>query len=84
MVNTAGTGEDKAVTQKGVQAAIDQLDATQSGTGTNVSVTVVEDKGKLKSVTVSDDTAKASHTHGNITNDGKIGSDSGKPLIQIK
>ena len=72
LVSTAGTGEDKAVTQKGVQAAIDQLNATQSDTGTNVSVTVVEEKGKLKSVTVTDDTAKAVHSHGNITSDGKV------------
>jgi len=72
LVSTAGTSEDKAVTQKGVQAAIDQLDASQSDTGTNVTVTVVEEDGKLKSVTVTDDTATASHTHGNITNDGKV------------
>lgn len=72
LVSTAGTGEDKAVTQKGVQAAIDQLNATQSDTGTNVTVTVVEEKGKLKSVTVTDDTAKAVHAHGNITSDGKV------------
>lgn len=72
LVSTAGTGEDKAVTQKGVQAAIDQLNETKSDTGTNVTVTVVEEKGKLKSVTVSDDTAKGVHSHGNITSDGKV------------
>ena len=65
----------KAVTPHAVRVAIDNLDNTPngtSGTGTNVTVKVVQTKGTITGVTVTDDTAKASHAHGNITSDGKV------------
>lgn len=65
----------KAVTPHAVRVAIDNLDNTPngtSGTGTNVTVKVIQTKGTITGVTVTDDTAKASHAHGNITSDGKV------------
>ena len=49
-------------------------DLTNDGDGTNVFV-------KTNDSRLSDSRTPKSHTHGNITNDGKVGSTSGKPLI---
>lgn len=49
-------------------------DLTNDGDGTNVFV-------KTNDSRLSDTRTPKSHTHGNITNDGKVGSTSGKPLI---
>ena len=55
-----------------VAGAVADLDSEKSGSSSHVTVTVKETDGKLESVTVTDTAAAASHTHGNITNDGKI------------
>lgn len=52
----SGTDESKAITGKGVKAAIDGLDATATSTdGTNVQVKVTETDGKVSAVNISTD-----------------------------
>lgn len=71
------TGADNAhvPTVGVVNDTIAALDAdVTSSDGTNVQVEVTEVDGKITAVSVTDSTASATHVHGNITNDGKIGS----------
>ena len=70
--NTIDTSTTTAATPKAVQTAIGNLDSSKSGTGTNVTVQVDQEDGLLKKVTVTDDTAKKSHAHGQIKSDGKV------------
>ena len=74
LTSTPGTDETLAMTPKGVQTAIAALDANVGSTGgTNVALTVTEADGVITGVSITkDDTAKASHAHGNITSDGKV------------
>lgn len=74
LTSTPGTGETLAMTPMGVQNAINTLDASVGSTGgTNVALTVNETDGVITGVRITkDDTAKASHVHGNITSDGKV------------
>jgi hypothetical protein len=74
LTSTPGTDETLAMTPKGVQTAIAALNATVGSTGgTNVALTVTEAGGVITGVSITkDDTAKASHPHGNITSDGKV------------
>ena len=74
LTSTPGTNETLAMTPKGVQTAIAALDANVGSTGgTNVALTVTEADGVITGVSITkDDTAKASHAHGNITSDGKV------------
>jgi hypothetical protein len=85
-MDTAPTSTStNAVTSGGVYTAINDavnaLDATVSDNSTNVSVSVTETNGKLTSITVTDTAATSDHVHGNITNDGKVGSDANKVLV---
>ena len=61
--------------------AVDSLDSSVSGNSTNVSVTVTETNGKLTGISVSDNAATSDHIHGNISNDGKIGSTEGLSVV---
>ena len=66
---------NKAATQSTVSNAIAALDATATSTdGTNVQVQVTQADGVITAVNITDNTAASNHVHGNITNDGKIGS----------
>ena len=86
MVDTAGAGfEDNVPTGGAVLEAIGdavaELDSTGSGSSAHVAVTVVQADGVITDVSVSDTAAAADHVHGNISNDGKVGSVSGKYLV---
>ena len=86
VVDTAGAGfEDNVPTGGAVLEAIGdavaELDSTGSGSSAHVTVSVVQADGVITDVSVSDTAAAADHVHGNISNDGKVGSDSGKYLV---
>lgn len=71
----------KAITSGGVFSAIASLDSSVTGSSTNVTVTVVEAGGKLAAIEITDSAAASDHAHGNISNDGKIGTDTNKVLV---
>ena len=86
VVDTAGAGfEDNVPTGGAVLEAIGdavaELDSTGSGSSAHVTVSVVQADGVITDVSVSDTAAAADHVHGNISNDGKVGSASGKYLV---
>lgn len=74
LTSTPGSGETLAMTPKGVQTAIGALNATvNSSGGTNVALTVTEASGVITGVSITrDNTAAATHEHGNVSSDGKV------------
>ena len=79
-----GTGEGSTdpVNGQAVKAAIDALDAeVTSSDGTNVQVKVTEADGKITAVSITDSTASSTHVHGNLSNDGKVGTDANRAIV---
>ncbi len=74
LTSTPGSGETFAMTPKGVQTAIGNLNATvNSSGGANVALTVTEASGVITGVSITrDNTAAATHEHGNVSSDGKV------------
>lgn len=74
LTSTPGSGETLAMTPKGVQTAIGNLNATvNSSGGSNVALTVTEASGVITGVSITrDNTAAATHDHGTVGSDGKV------------
>lgn len=74
LTSTPGSGETFAMTPKGVQTAIGNLNATvNSSGGANMALTVTEASGVITGVSITrDNTAAATHEHGNVSSDGKV------------
>ncbi len=71
----------KAITSGGVFSAIASLDSSVADSSANVTVSVTEADGKLASIAITDSAAASDHVHGNISNDGRVGTDTNKVLV---